>query len=501
MLQHIKSRKLLLSHPSCHLNFSSILVQLFQSNFTTQSFSETKLSVMYYHKILFMFTFFSYWGQYESFNNLHFISRMSSRKMSCSKDLSSGIQRNDFPILNIDAYPGKKLLFLDSAASSQKPFAVIGAMDEYYKNYHANVHRGAYSIANKATEAFENTRDKIKDFINAKQREEIVFVRGATEGINLLALSWGQRLRAGDEIVLTVMEHHSNIVPWQMLAQRSGAKLKFAQLDKNGAIDLSHFQGLLSERTKMVGVVHASNVLGYLNPIAEIIKLSKQVGSSVLLDVCQSLPHMQLDVQSLDVDFIVASSHKMCGPTGIGFLYGKYDLLNSMPPVFGGGEMIDQVGLYESTYAAPPYRFEAGTPAIAEAVGFGAAIDYLQSIGMDRIHSHDIEMANYMYETLIKVDGITIYGPSPSVPGIQRTGLVSFNIDNIHPTDLSFVLDQEGVAVRTGHHCTQPLHHALGTDGSMRASAYFYNNKADVDEFVQKLQNAVKIFTNMRERT
>lgn len=304
-----------------------------------------------------------------------------STSSSVAKVNIPAIARDDFPVLKVDAYPDRPLIFLDSAASSQKPVQVLNVMQEYYETTHANVHRGAYSIANKATEKYEHARYAVQHFINAKHREEIVFTRGATEAINLVALSYGQRLLPGDEIILSVMEHHSNLVPWQILAQKTGAVLKFVQLNAYSTYDLDHFHSLLTPRTKIVALAHASNVLGVVNPVEEVIKSAHKVGAVVMLDACQSVPHMPIDVQSLDADFIVASSHKMCGPTGIGFLYGKLAHLESMPPVYGGGEMIDKVELQRSTYAPPPARFEAGTPAIAEVIGLGAACEYLTKIG------------------------------------------------------------------------------------------------------------------------
>lgn len=410
----------------------------------------------------------------------------------------ASIARKDFPVLsNVEAHPGKSLVFLDSAASSQKPFSVLQAMDDYYKTTHANVHRGAYSIAAKATEKFENSRSLVQQFIHAKHREEIVFTRGATEAINVVALSYGQRLREGDEIILSVMEHHSNLVPWQLLAQRTGAKLKFVQLNEHMAFDFDHYKSLLSDKTKLVAIAHASNVLGTINPVKDIIGEAHKVGAVVLLDACQSVPHMPVDVQNLDVDFLVASSHKMCGPTGIGFLYGKLELLESMPPVFGGGEMIDTVQLHQSTYAPPPARFEAGTPAIAEAIGLGAACEYLMQIGMNNVFAHEQALGRYLFQRLSEVDGLTLYGPKLDIPFTERSGLVSFNALKVHATDLSFFLDQEGIAVRTGHHCAQPLHKILGAAGSVRASLYFYNNRHDVDTFITKLQETLEMFAKM----
>jgi len=425
-------------------------------------------------------------------------SRLDASILSSSTPISTpfppAINRKDFPILYTEAYPGKPLVYLDSAASSQKPLHVLTAMDEYYKTSHANVHRGAHSLAVKATEKYEWAREQVKTFINARHREEIIFTRGATEAINLVALSWGQRLQAGDEIILSVMEHHSNLVPWQMLAQRTGAVLKFVQLTPTMEYDLDHFRSLLSPRTKLVSIAHASNVLGTCNPVEEIIEAAHRVGAIVMLDACQSVPHMVVDVATLNADFIAASSHKMCGPTGIGFLYGRLDLLKSMPPLQGGGEMIDKVELFSSTYAQPPSRFEAGTPAIAEAVGLGAACEYLLKIGMDNIHKHETILGQYLYQQLETIPGLTLYGPKNLE---RRTGLTAFNCAAVHATDLSFFLDQEGVAVRTGHHCTQPLHANLGASGSIRASLYFYNNKQDIDTFITKLNDVIAMFEGM----
>lgn len=417
--------------------------------------------------------------------------------LSQLEDSLAAINREDFPILNSEVYPSKKLIYLDSAASSQKPVQVLQAMDQYYRTSHSNVHRGAHALAAKATEQFENARYTVQNFVNAKQREEIIFTRGATEAINIVSLSWSNRLQPGDEIILSVMEHHSNLVPWQLAAERTGAVLKFVHLTKDMTFDMDEYKSLLSSKTKMVSIVHASNVLGCVNPVKEIISEAHKVGAVVLLDACQSVPHMPVDVQELDVDFLVASSHKMCGPTGIGFLYGKYDLLKSMPPVFGGGEMIDTVMLDKSTYALPPSRFEAGTPAIAEAIGLAAACDYLKRIGMEKILKHEQDLGEYLYKQLLTVDNLKLYGPSLST-GIHRTGLVAFNSQKFHASDLSFFLDQEGVAVRTGHHCTQPLHAELGAAGTVRSSLYFYNSKEDVDEFIEKLKETITMFENIQ---
>ena len=423
------------------------------------------------------------------------------------------IAREDFPILDQLVHTDKKLVYLDSAASSQKPNFVLDKMNEYYKTTHSNVHRGAHALAVHATDLFEASRSQVQQFINAEYREEIVFTKGATDAINLVAMSWGQRLRPGDEIILTVMEHHANLVPWQMLAQHTGAVLKFVQLTPSMEFDMDHFHSLLSPRTKMVAFAHVSNVLGCVNPAREITAAAHRVGAVVLLDACQSVPHMPVDVQALGADFVVASAHKMCGPTGIGFLYGKKALLESMPPVSGGGEMIDIVELTHSTYALPPCRFEAGTPPIAEAIGLGAACEYLSMIGMQRIHEHETQLGAYLYSQLAAINSLDLYGPPPTTTSSinptttshktdstttsihsPRAGLVAFNSKTIHAADLAFFLDQEGIAVRTGHHCAQPLHRALKIPGSIRASLYFYNSQQDVDVFAEKLKETIEMF-------
>jgi cysteine desulfurase/selenocysteine lyase len=426
---------------------------------------------------------------------------------NAARDFDEGICRDDFPILHQDVYPDKPLIYLDSAASSQKPQVVIDTMNNYYEKINANVHRGAHALAARATEKYEGARDSVARFLNSRERGEIIFTRGATEAINIVALSWGQRLGPDDEIILSTMEHHSNLVPWQLLSQRTGCKLKFVELSEDMTLDMDHYRSLLSERTKLVAVQHASNVLGIENPVKSIIQEAHSVGAKVLLDACQSVPHIPVDVQALDVDFLVASAHKMCGPTGIGFLYGKMEELLSMPPLFGGGEMIDKVALHTSTYALPPSRFEAGTPAIAEAIGLGVACEYLEQIGMKRIHEHELKLGSYLYEQLVSLseelsDELTLYGPKTtrtesSTAGEERTGLVAFNSKSAHATDVSFFLDQEGVAIRTGHHCCQPLHSALGVSGSLRASLYLYNNKHDVDVFIEKLRDTLIMFKEL----
>ncbi|KAH9620169.1 hypothetical protein KSS87_005213 [Heliosperma pusillum] len=403
---------------------------------------------------------------------------------------------------------GRKLVYLDNAATSQKPSIVLKALLNYYEEYNSNVHRGIHFLSAKATDRFELARKKIAAFINAKESSEIIFTRNATEAINLVAHSWGlTNLRAGDEIILTVAEHHSAIVPWQLVCQKTGATLKFVSLTEDEVPDSMNLLESLSKKTKLVVVHHVSNVLASTLPILDIVRSAHGVGAKVLVDACQSVPHMVVDVQSLGADFLVASSHKMCGPTGVGFLYGKAELLEAMPPFLGGGEMIADVYLDHSTYADPPSRFEAGTPAIGEAIGLGAAIDYLSGIGMQKIHDYEVELADYLYGKLSSVADVRIYGPVPSQT-VQRAAICAFNVDKIHPTDIATFLDQQ-VRLRacnpygnmgnvdyvaTGHHCAQPLHRHLGMNASARASLYFYNTKEDVDDFIEALNDTIGFF-------
>jgi len=401
--------------------------------------------------------------------------------------------RGDFPLLKVEVHPDVPLVYLDSAATSQKPRAVLDALDNYYLTMNSNVHRGAHTLGNRATEAYENARDKVAGFVGAPGgAREIVFTRGATEAINLVANTWGIRyLKEGDEVILSVMEHHANLVPWQMVAQRTGATLRFVQLTPTQEYDFDHFLSLLSPRTKLVALPHVSNVLGCINPVKDVVAAARTVRARVLLDACQSVPHMPVDVADLGVDWLVASGHKMCGPTGIGFLWGKYDVLESMPPWQGGGEMIDEVRLEGATYAPPPGRFEAGTPAIAQAVGLGAACDYLSSLGMARVQHYEHELAEYLWVKLSAVEGLELYGPPPR-PGQPRAALVAFNdTRGTHSLDLLAFLDLDGIALRTGHHCTQPLHTALGQSSSARASLYIYNTFEEVDRLVDALHSSL----------
>ncbi|XP_011007363.1 PREDICTED: cysteine desulfurase 2, chloroplastic [Populus euphratica] len=417
-----------------------------------------------------------------------------------SNSVSLGqLTRPDFPILHQKINNGSNLVYLDNAATSQKPISVLKALQDYYESYNSNVHRGIHYLSAKATEKYEQAREKIAAFINAEESREIVFTRNATEAINLVAYTWGfANFKSGDEVLLTIAEHHSAIVPWQFVSQKTGAVLKFVNLNEDEVPDVLQLKEMISSKTKLVVVHHISNTLASSLPIEDIVRWAHAVGAKVLVDACQSVPHMPVNVRDLDADFLVASSHKMCGPTGVGFLYGKSDILSTMPPFLGGGEMISDVFLDHSTYAEPPSRFEAGTPAIGEAIGLGAAIDYLQGIGMQKIHEYEMELANYLYENLSTVPNIRIYGPKPS-KGVDRAALCSFNVKNIHPTDLATFLDQQhGVAIRSGHHCAQPLHRYLGINASARASLYFYNTKEDVDYFIQALNDTVSFFDSFK---
>jgi cysteine desulfurase/selenocysteine lyase len=401
--------------------------------------------------------------------------------------------RADFPILNQEVN-GQPLIYFDNAATSQKPIAVLEAWRYYYEHDNANVHRGAHTLSARATDAYELAREKVARFINARSSQEIVYTRNASEAINLVAYTWGMaNLKAGDEVILSVMEHHSNLVPWQIVAQKTGAVLRHIQITESGELDLDHYKSLLSDKTKLVSVVHVSNTLGCVNPIDQIISLAHDRHIRVLIDACQSVPHMPIDVQAIDCDWLVASGHKMCAPTGIGFLYGKLELLREMPPFLGGGEMIAEVFLDHSTYADLPHKFEAGTPAIGEAIALGAAVDYLQNIGMDKIYAYEQELAGYLLAQMRSIPEIQIYGPLD-----HRAALVAFAPKTgFHANDVAEILDQSGVAIRSGHHCTQPLHQHFGITGTARASLYFYNTFAEVDAFMVALKDAIAFFKNV----
>ncbi len=405
--------------------------------------------------------------------------------------------RSDFPILD-QTINDQPLVYLDNAATSQKPQAVLDAIAHYYTRDNSNVHRGIHTLSARATDAYEAARDKVAAFINARSRNEIVFTRNASEAINLVAYAWGNSaIQAGDEIILSVMEHHSNLVPWQMLAQRTGAVLKFVGLTESQEFDLDHFKSLLSDRTKLVSIVHVSNTLGCINPVNEIVTLSHAQGAKVLIDACQSAPHMTLDVQAIGCDWLVASGHKMCAPTGIGFLYGTEAILEAMPPFLGGGEMIAEVELERSTYAGLPHKFEAGTPAIGEAIALGAAIDYLSNIGMDAIEAYEHHLCKYLFERLADVPQLTFYGPKPKPDGSGRAALAAFTCDLVHANDLAQLLDEAGIAIRTGHHCTQPLHKLFEISSTARASLYFYNTDRDVDRFIASLKDTIDFFARI----
>ncbi|MBF2056060.1 MAG: SufS family cysteine desulfurase [Cyanobacterium sp. T60_A2020_053] len=405
--------------------------------------------------------------------------------------------RKDFPILDQEIN-GKPLIYFDSAATSQKPLAVIEALTHYYQHDNANVHRGAHSLSGRATDAYEGARDKIATFINARSRNEIVYTRNASEAINIVAYSWGlDNLTQGDEIILTVMEHHSNMVPWQIIAEKTGAVIRYVELTADESFDFQQYQQLLNDKTKLVSVAHVSNTLGCINPVEDIINLAHGKGAKVLIDACQSLPHLPINVQQMDCDWLVGSGHKMCATTGIGFLYGKEELLLGMSPFLGGGEMIGEVYLDHFTCGELPHKFEAGTPAIGEAIAMGAAIDYLNSIGMENIHHYEEELTAYLFKRLKEIPNLRIYGTQPTPEGKGRACLAAFNVDGIHASDLATLLDNEGIAIRSGHHCTQPLHRYLNISGSARASLYFYNTTEEIDLFIDALKETISFFQEM----
>jgi cysteine desulfurase/selenocysteine lyase len=388
---------------------------------------------------------------------------------------------------------GKPLAFLDSGASSQKPRRVLDALEDYYRRYNANVHRGVYKLSEEATFAYERARGKVARFIGAQSHREVVFTRNTTEAINLVAQAWGgANLQPGDRILLTIMEHHSNIVPWQMIAQRTGAKLDYIGIDGEGRLALEELDSKLTPATKIVALTHQSNVLGTLNPVAQIAERAHAVGALVLVDGAQSVPHMPVDVQALGIDFLAFSGHKMCAPTGIGVLWGRRALLEAMPPFLGGGSMIKIVELEQSTYADIPARFEAGTPAIGEAIALGEACDYLSAIGMEAVYRHEQELTAYALETLREVDGVRIIGPTTPE---DRGGAISFDLADVHPHDVAAILDGEGVAVRAGHHCTQPLHRHYDLPATTRASFYIYNIAEEIDRLAHGLVKARKLFS------
>ncbi|MEC1680752.1 cysteine desulfurase SufS [Bacillus mojavensis] len=399
--------------------------------------------------------------------------------------------REQFPILH-QQVNGHDLVYLDSAATSQKPRAVIETLDKYYNQYNSNVHRGVHTLGTRATDGYEGAREKVRKFINAKSMAEIIFTKGTTTSLNMVALSYARaNLKPGDEVVITYMEHHANIIPWQQAVKETGATLKYIPLQEDGTISLDDVRATVTSNTKIVAVSHVSNVLGTVNPIKEMAKIAHDNGAVIVVDGAQSAPHMKIDVQDLDCDFFALSSHKMCGPTGVGVLYGKRALLENMEPAEFGGEMIDFVGLYESTWKELPWKFEAGTPIIAGAIGLGAAIDFLEEIGLDEISRHEHKLAAYALERFRQLDGVTVYGPE------ERAGLITFNLDDVHPHDVATVLDAEGIAVRAGHHCAQPLMKWLDVTATARASFYLYNTEEEIDKLVEALQKTKEYFTNV----
>ncbi|MFZ3591394.1 cysteine desulfurase [Bacillus sp. DJP31] len=399
--------------------------------------------------------------------------------------------RSQFPILD-QQVNGRPLVYLDSAATSQKPYRVIETLEKYYKEYNSNVHRGVHTLGTRATDAYENAREKVRKFINAGSTEEVLFTRGTTTALNTIAVGYArENLSAGDEIVISFMEHHSNIIPWQQVAHKTGATLKYLPLQEDGTISLEDARTTITSNTKIVSIMHVSNVLGVINPVKELAEIAHENGAIMIVDGAQSAPHMRIDVQDLNCDFFVFSGHKMCGPTGIGVLYGKKHLLENMEPVEFGGEMIDFVELQTSTWKELPWKFEAGTPIIGGAIGLGAAIDFLEEIGLDNINAHDQKLARYASERMSEIEGIKIFGPK------ERTGLVTFTIDDVHPHDVATVLDADGIAVRAGHHCAQPLMKWLKVSSTARASFYLYNSEDDIDELVKGLIKTKEYFSNV----
>lgn len=396
--------------------------------------------------------------------------------------------RQLFPILNQEVN-GQPLVYLDSSATSQKPVQVIDVLSEYYKGYNSNVHRGVHTLGTKATDAYEGSREKVRKFINAASVEEIIFTRGTTTSLNIVAWSYARaNLQEGDEIVLTPMEHHSNIIPWQQAAKATGATLKYIPLQQDGTISLDDVRDSVTDKTKIVAMTQVSNVLGSINPIKEVTKIAHEHGAVCVVDGAQSAPHMKVDVEELDCDFFAFSGHKMCGPTGIGVLYGKKEHLENMEPVEFGGEMIDFVELYDSTWKELPWKFEGGTPIIAGAIGLGAAIDFLEDIGLDEIAAYEHELADYALNRLESIEGFQVYGPR------ERAGIVTFNLEGVHPHDLATVVDQEGIAIRAGHHCAQPLMKWLDVTATARASFYLYNTKEDIDSLANALVKTKEYF-------
>jgi cysteine desulfurase/selenocysteine lyase len=416
---------------------------------------------------------------------------INQTKTALSYDID--VVRADFPILAQEHHDGVPLVYLDNAATSQKPLSVIEALDDYYRRYNANVHRGIHKLSEEATAAYEEARVKIRRFINAPGKRTIIFTRGTTEGMNLVAQTWGRaNLKAGDVVLSTQMEHHSNIVPWQMLAAEKGITVRYVPVLPDGTLDMDAFTAILrDEPVKLVTVTMVSNVLGKINPVAQMAKQAHDAGALILVDAAQAAPHMLLDVQAMDVDFLAFSGHKMLGPTGSGVLYGRLNLLEAMPPWMGGGDMISRVRLEGSTWNELPYKFEAGTPSIAPMIGLGYAVDYLTALGMDNVRAHEQALTEYALDRLAQVPGLTLYGPDAS----QKGGVATFTMAGIHAHDIAQILDADGIAVRAGHHCAMPLHEHFGIAASARASFYLYNTHAEVDALVDALYKTRKIFT------
>ena len=400
--------------------------------------------------------------------------------------------RKDFPMfLNIDS-TANKFIYLDHAATSQKPKIVLDALKKYYEDYNANVHRGAHQLSAISTEAFEESRIITSNFIKASSSKEIIFTRNATEAINLVARAWGDNeIRKGDEILLTLMEHHSNIVPWQLLAKRTGCIIKYVNINDQGIIDIDDLKSKINKQTRLVSLVHISNTLGCCNPIKEIAEISHKAGALILIDACQSLAHQQINVKELNIDFLAGSSHKLCGPTGVGFLWAREEILTSMPPFLGGGEMIEDVYLEQSTWAEIPHKFEAGTPPIGEAIGMGTALSYLESIGLNRIQEWESQLTKYLFEGLNKINEITILGPSPKQQP-HRGALATFTTQNIHANDLAELLNENKIYIRSGHHCCQPLHRNYSLNASARASLSFTTTFQEIDSFLEELRSCIK---------
>jgi cysteine desulfurase/selenocysteine lyase len=415
--------------------------------------------------------------------------------MAGLKDVAAKLDRDkiraDFPILN-RMVNGKPLAYLDNASTTQKPQQVIDTISDYYAHMNANVHRGVHTLSYESSIEYENAHKKVASFINAKSWREIVFTRNATEAMNLVAFGWGLwNLEPGDEIVISIMEHHAGIVPWFLLRERNKAVIKFVDVDEDGRLDMEKYKQAITPKTKIVGIIHTSNVLGTINPIKEMVAIAKEAGAITVVDAAQGVPHLAVDVQDLDCDFLAAAGHKMLGPSGTGFLYGKRDLLEKTEPFMRGGAMISTVTTEEATWNELPWKFEAGTPSIADGIALGTAVDYLTELGMDKVYQHEIELCGLALEKLLSLQGITVFGPHDIE---NRMGVISFNADGVHPHDLAGVLDEEGIAVRSGHHCAQPLMKRLGMDHTVRASFYLYNTKDDIDRLIAGVEKAIKIY-------